>query len=174
MILRMAVALFKYELADPGARIESQRCMSEVHDLQDLMVRDARMHEARGDMDGKAESREPASSFEATGDVVGQCDPLPRDPEDHLARLDYHKTSILHVNTRRDVLEPGVILDVVDLGFLLEYRNSLPSVRSMDPGPICDLSSGSILIDPFPSAFSISAPIKILMSATPFSVFHVT
>ena len=29
--------------------------MSEVHDLQNLMVRDARVHEARGDMHGKPE-----------------------------------------------------------------------------------------------------------------------
>ena len=55
--------------------------MSEVHDLQDLMVRDAGVHEARGDMDSKAESRKSASSFEATGDVIGQGDFFPRDPK---------------------------------------------------------------------------------------------
>ena len=108
--------------------------MSEVHDLQDLMVRDARMHEARGDMDSKAESREPASSFEATGDVIGQCDLFPRDPKDHLARLDYHKTSILHMNARGDVLESGVILDVVDFGTLLEYSEVVPERKIDGPG----------------------------------------
>src|SRR5271165_3453008 len=111
--------------------------MSEVHNLQDLLVRDARMHEARGDMDSQAESCEPASSFEATGDVIGQCDPFPRDPKDHLARLDYHKTPILNMNTGGDVLKPGVILDMVDLRFLFEY-SEVVTERKID-GPRADL-----------------------------------
>ena len=165
----MAITSLKHELADPSVRIQGQRCMSEVHDLQDLMVRDAGVHEARGDMDSKAESRKSASSFEATGDVIGQGDLFARDPKDHLARLDHYKTFVLHMDASGDVLEPGVVLDVVDLGLLLNTLKSFPSVRSMDPGPTCDLSSGSILIDPFFNAFSISAPIRILMSAKPFS-----
>jgi len=71
VILRMAITFLKNELADPGVRIKSQWRISEIHNLQDLMVRDTWMHEARSDMDSKAESREPASSFEATGNVIG-------------------------------------------------------------------------------------------------------
>ena len=38
LILGMAIAFLEHELTDPGVRIEGQGCMSEVHDLQDLMV----------------------------------------------------------------------------------------------------------------------------------------
>ena len=143
--------------------------MSEVHHLQDLMVRDAGVHEARGDMDSKAESRKSASSFEATGDVIGQGDLLTRNPKDHLTRLDHYKTPVLHMDASGDVLEPGVILDVVDLGPLLEYSEVVPE-REVD-GPGSDLRPIERFDpdNPFFNAFSISAPIRILMSAKPLS-----
>ena len=72
-----------------------------------------------------------------TGDVIGQCDLFPRDPKDHLARLDHHKTPVLHMDASGDVLEPGVVLDVVDLGLLLEYSEVVPE-REVD-GPGADL-----------------------------------
>ena len=62
---------------------------------------------------------ESASSFEATGDVIGQCNLFPRDPKDHLARLDHYKTAVFNVDTSGDVLKPGVVIDVVDLGICL-------------------------------------------------------
>ena len=46
-------------------------------------------------MDGKAESGEPASAFEPTGDVIGQRDLFPRDPEYHFARLDDNESPSL-------------------------------------------------------------------------------
>src|SRR5208282_2886901 len=95
LILCVAITSLKHELADAGVRVQGQRCMAEVYDLQDLMVRDARMHEPRSNMDGKAESGEPASAFEPAGDVIGQRDLFPRDPEYHFAWLDDNTIAIL-------------------------------------------------------------------------------
>ena len=125
------------------------------------MVRDARVHEARGNMDGKPESGEPASAFEPTGDVIGQRNFFPRDPEYHFARLDDNRIAILDADARGDVLEPGVVRDMVDLGPLLEYPEFVPERQIDGAGPTCDLSSGSILIVPSSNAFSISTPIKM-------------
>jgi hypothetical protein len=54
----------------------------------------------------------------------------------------------------------------------LKILKSFPSVRSIDPGPICDLSSGSIVINLFFKAFSISFPIRTLMVLSPLSQFY--
>ncbi len=131
LILCVAITSLKHELADPGVRVQGQRCMAEVYDLQDLMVRDARVHEPRSNMHGKAESGEPASAFEPTGDVICQRNLLPRDPEYHLARLDDNEISILDADARGDVLEPGVVRNMVDLGLLLEYPEFVPE-RQID------------------------------------------
>ena len=127
----MAITLLKDELANPSPGIEGQRCVSEVHDLQDLMVRDAWVHEACRDMNSKAKSRESASSFEATGDIIRQCDPLPCNPEDHFARLDHQIASVLDMDAFGDVLEPRAVVDMVDLGQLLKYPEVVPE-RKID------------------------------------------
>jgi len=139
LILRVAITPLKHELADASVRIQGQRGMSEVHDFQNLMVRDARVHESRSDMYSQTEPGESTSPFQAAGYIVGQCDLLPRDPENHLARLDHHKTAVFHVDAARDVLEPGVVGDVVDFGPLLEY-SEVVSKRKIDR-PGADLRS---------------------------------
>ena len=59
----MAIAFFEYELADPCARIQCQRAMSEIDDLQNLMVGDAGMHKTGSNMHRKSETSESAPSF---------------------------------------------------------------------------------------------------------------
>src|SRR5580658_3347332 len=85
-------------------------------------------------MDGKAESRETAPSFEAAGDVVGQRNPLQRDPKNHFARFDHDKVPVLDMDAAGDVLEAGVVLNVVDLGALLEYSEIVPEREVDRPG----------------------------------------
>ena len=111
----MTVALFKYKLADPGSWIQGQRPVAQVHDLQDLVVRDARMHETCGNMDRQTESREPASAFKAAGDIVGKGDLFLRDPQDHLAGFDNDIAAILDVNSFGYILKMRIVPDMVDL-----------------------------------------------------------
>ena len=115
LIFRVTVASFKYELADPGAGVQGQGSVPQVHDLQGLMVRDARMHEAGGDMDRKAKTREPAPPFEPAGYVVGKGDLLLRDPQDDLAGVDDDVAAILDVDLFGDILKVGMVLYVIDL-----------------------------------------------------------
>jgi hypothetical protein len=114
-VFGMAVAFLEYELADPGPGIQRQGPMSEIDDLQDLMVRDARMHETCGDMDGQTETRKSASSFQAAGYRIGKSDLLFRDPQDHLARFYHDIASILHMNAFGYIFEPRVVPYVIDL-----------------------------------------------------------
>src|SRR3972149_4903438 len=145
LIMRASVASFKYELADPGAGVQGQGSVPQVHDLQGLMVRDARMHEAGGDMHREAKTREPASPFEPAGYGVGKGDLLLCDPQDHLPGLDDDVAAVLDVDLFSDILKVGMVLYVIDFCLFLKdpeiiakrkvdrTRPDLRSVERLDP-----------------------------------------
>jgi hypothetical protein len=115
LVLGVAIAFLEYELADLGAGIQRQGSMPEIDYFQDLMVRDAGMHETCGNMNSKSKTRKSAPAFKPARDIIGERDLFFRDPQDHLARLYHDIAAILNMNAFGYIFEPGVILDVIDL-----------------------------------------------------------
>ena len=111
----MAFAFLEYELTDLGARIQRQGSMPEIDYFQDLMVRNAGMHETRGNMDSQSKTRKSAPAFQPARYVIGESDLFFRNPQDHLARFYHDIAAILNMNAFGYIFEPGVILDVIDL-----------------------------------------------------------
>src|SRR5262249_33233517 len=74
-----ALAALEHDLEEPYACMNEQRPTRHVRDLEHLVVRDARLHKARRDVDHEAEAREPAAALEPSTDVVGQGDALAGD-----------------------------------------------------------------------------------------------
>jgi len=131
----MTVASFKDKLADPGAGIQGQRGMSQVHDLQDLVVGDARMHEAGRHMNSQAKTRKPASAFEPAGYIIGEGDFFLRDPQDHLPGFDGDIPAVFDMHIPGYVLEMRVVLDVIDLRPLLEDPEIIAEGKVDRPWP---------------------------------------
>ena len=125
--------------------------MPQIYNLQNLMVRDARMHKTGSHMDREAKTRKPASAFKPAGYIIRKSDSLFRNTQNHFPRFYNDVAAVFYMNS---------------FGYILK---SLPRVRSIEPGPICDLSSGSIMINLLFKASSISFPINTLICLTPTS-----
>src|SRR5438874_13421140 len=64
-----ALASLEHDLEEPYACVDQQRPARHVRYLEHLAGRDARLHEARRDVDHEAEAREPAAALEPSADV---------------------------------------------------------------------------------------------------------
>jgi hypothetical protein len=111
----MTRAFFKYKLADPGAGVQGQRTMPQIHNFQCLMVGDARLHKAGGDMDSEPEPREPASSFKPAGYRIGKSYFLLRDPQDHLPGFDDEVSAVFDVHGFGYIVKMRILFYMVDL-----------------------------------------------------------
>src|SRR4029453_8661077 len=67
-----ALAALEHDLEEPHACVDQQRPARHVRHLEHLAGRDARLHEARGDVDHEAEACEPAAALEPAAHVAGQ------------------------------------------------------------------------------------------------------
>lgn len=109
--------------------------MPQVHYFQYLMVGDARVHEAGGDMDREAETREPAPAFEPARNIIGKCYSFLRDPQDHLARLYYDMTSVLYMHGLGQVLKIRTVMDMIGLCSFLECPEIVAECKIDRAGP---------------------------------------
>src|SRR5438105_9672858 len=68
-----ALAALEHDLEEPHAGVDEERPPRHVRHLEHLASGDARLHEARGDVDHEAEAREPATALEPSANVAGKC-----------------------------------------------------------------------------------------------------
>ncbi len=116
----MTVAFLKYELADRDAGMQGQGRMPQIHDFQNLVVGDARMHETGGNVNSQPKTGKPASPFEPAGDIIGESDFFPGDSQNHLTRFYDDGTAVLHVYLPGNIPEMRIIFYVIDLRSFLE------------------------------------------------------
>jgi hypothetical protein len=109
----MAVAALKNHLANPRTGIQRQRRMPEIHYFQDLMVGDARVHEAGSNMDSQPKPGKSAPPFKPAGDIIGNGDFFFRDPQNHLARPYGYGIAVFHMNRPGYILKLGIIFYVI-------------------------------------------------------------
>src|SRR4029450_7288518 len=106
-----ALAALEHDLEEPHACVDQPRPARHVRHREHLAGRDARLHEARGDVDHEAETREPAAALEPSADVAGQRYSLARDAVDGFPRCQRVR------RCQRSHVSDGAIVNIVSDGY---------------------------------------------------------
>ena len=76
LVKGFSLSALKDDLADSNARFEHERKRSEIPDLQNLPVVDARLNETCGHVNDQSHSSKTAPSFQPATDIGRKSDPF--------------------------------------------------------------------------------------------------
>ena len=125
-IFRRTQTAFKHKLADSRPGIQRQWRMAQIHNLQHLLIRNTRLHEPGGDMDGQAKTGKAAATLQPSRDSLGKRYAFPGNAQNHFARGDRNILPVRQGYHFGNVGKIRFVMYMVDCYLLFEDPEIIP------------------------------------------------